>query len=106
MASNLDTDKSGVAIAPEFRMGNTVLDSNTHSYGGIVDYMVVIAPPRVRGPSLNPPGDALISKPPQTWLLNLPNWLFSIRTFAKGYHVVYMKQRVAPFFSMRCLKLL
>ncbi|GLB38677.1 hypothetical protein LshimejAT787_0505420 [Lyophyllum shimeji] len=48
VAWNLDTEKSGVAIAPEFRVSNKVLESNTRSYGGTVDYLVAIAPPRVR----------------------------------------------------------
>ncbi|KAF8333289.1 hypothetical protein F5887DRAFT_1273779 [Amanita rubescens] len=48
IAWNLDTEESGIVIAPEFRVGNTVLESNMRSHGGIVDYLVVIAPPKVR----------------------------------------------------------
>ena len=64
IAWNLDTEKSGVAIAPEFRVGNTVLESNTRSYGGVVDYMVAVAPLPVRGAPLDLRRGGLVSKPP------------------------------------------
>ncbi|KAF8347417.1 hypothetical protein F5887DRAFT_955718 [Amanita rubescens] len=56
----IDTEESGIAIVPEFRVGNTVLKSNMRSYGGIVDYLVAIAPPKV--------GDMVVESAPLAFL--------------------------------------
>ena len=49
VASNLETDISGVVIAPEFRVEDTVLGCTENSFGGVVDYMVVFGDKVVRG---------------------------------------------------------
>jgi len=48
VASNLETDISGVAIAPEFRVEDMVLGCTENSFGGVVDYMLVFGDKVVR----------------------------------------------------------
>jgi hypothetical protein len=50
IASNLDTAVQGVAIAPEFRIPSTVLESGGSSYAGAVDYLMVLGKPSITGP--------------------------------------------------------
>ncbi|CAA7257414.1 unnamed protein product [Cyclocybe aegerita] len=46
--TNLDTSATGVAIAPEFRIPYTALDSGGSSYAGAVDYLMALGKPSVR----------------------------------------------------------
>ncbi|CAA7269834.1 unnamed protein product [Cyclocybe aegerita] len=48
VASNLETDSSGVVIAPEFRVDDTLLGCTENSFGGVVDYMLVYGDKAVR----------------------------------------------------------
>jgi hypothetical protein len=41
VASNLETDTSGVVIAPEFHVEDLLLGSTENLFGGMVDYMLV-----------------------------------------------------------------
>jgi hypothetical protein len=52
VTSNLETDTSGVVIAPEFRVDDTLLASTEISFGGVVDYMLIYGDRRVRGDSV------------------------------------------------------
>ena len=49
VASNLETDTSGVVIAPEFRIEDMVLGCTENSFGGVVDYMLVFGDKVMRG---------------------------------------------------------
>ena len=49
VASNLETETSGVVIAPEFRVGPTLLGCTENSFGGVVDYMLIYGDRPVRG---------------------------------------------------------
>ena len=49
VASNLETEASGVVIAPEFRVNDTLLGCTKHSFGGVVDYMLIYGDKHVRG---------------------------------------------------------
>lgn len=49
VVTNLDTSDTGVAIAPEFRIPYTALDSGGSSYAGAVDYLMALGKPSVRG---------------------------------------------------------
>lgn len=49
VASNLETETSGVVIAPEFRINDTLLGCTEHSFGGVVDYMLIYGDRPVRG---------------------------------------------------------
>ena len=49
VASNLETDTSGVVITPEFRGEDMVLGSTGNSFGGVVDYMLMFGDKVVRG---------------------------------------------------------
>jgi len=48
LASTLETDTSGVAIAPEFRVNDMLLGITENSFGGVVDYMLVYGNKAVR----------------------------------------------------------
>jgi len=48
VASNLETETSGVVIAPEFRINDTLLGCTEHSFGGVVDYMLIYGDRPVR----------------------------------------------------------
>ncbi len=49
VASNLETETSGVVIAPEFRVNDTLLGCTEHSF---VDYMLIYGDRPVRGDSV------------------------------------------------------
>ncbi|PPQ83151.1 hypothetical protein CVT25_005394 [Psilocybe cyanescens] len=49
VASNLETDTSGVVIAPEFRVEDRLLRSTENSFGGVVDYMLIYGDKSARG---------------------------------------------------------
>jgi hypothetical protein len=49
VASTLETDASGVVIAPEFRVEDMLLGTTENSFGGVVDYMLVYGDKAVRG---------------------------------------------------------
>ena len=49
VASTLETNASGVVIAPEFRVEDMLLGTTENSFGGVVDYMLVYGDKAVRG---------------------------------------------------------
>lgn len=49
LASTLETDTSGVVIAPEFRVNDMLLGTTEDLFGGVVDYMLVYGNKAMRG---------------------------------------------------------
>ena len=49
VASNLETDKSGVVIAPESRIEEMVLGCTENLFGGVVDYILFFGDKVVQG---------------------------------------------------------
>jgi len=48
VASNLETDISGVVIGPEFHVEDMVLGCTENSFGGVVDYVLVFGDKAMR----------------------------------------------------------
>ncbi|KAJ6567522.1 hypothetical protein B0H10DRAFT_2180230 [Mycena sp. CBHHK59/15] len=61
-ASNLSTSSIGAAIAPEFRIPETPLESGGSAYGGAVDYLMVLGEPWARNLVLQSPKLAFTNK--------------------------------------------